>query len=113
MTDKIVVLVTARNPSEAKRIARAVIEARLAACVNIHPVIQSIYMWEGKQHSEKETMLLIKSSRPLFGELQQVILRVHSYSTPEILCLPVIDGSPDYMRWLESNLGKPSQPEEA
>lgn len=109
MTDKIVVLVTTKNQTEAKRIAKALVEARLAACVNIQPAIHSVYLWEGKLHNEKEALLLIKSSRPLFGELQQAIRKAHSYTTPEILCLPVIDGSRDYMLWLDASLLKPAE----
>ena len=105
MTDKIVVLVTAGSLKEARRIARRLVEARLAACVNLSPV-ESIYRWQGKVETGRERLLIIKTSRELFPKLQDEIVKLHSYSTPEIICLPIVDGSPQYLNWLSECIVK-------
>ena len=104
MTDKIVVLVTAGKLSEAKRIARRLVESKLAACVNVTQPVRSIYRWQGKVSQDKEYLLVIKSSRDVFPGLQAAVLKSHSYTTPEIICLPIIDGSGDYLKWMEESL---------
>jgi len=83
VTDKVVVLVTAASRRECRKIARHLVEARLAACVNITQSIESIYHWEGKLADEKEFLLLIKSSRELFPEIKAEISKIHSYHTPK------------------------------
>ena len=104
MTDKVVILVTVANRREGRQIARHLVEARLAACVNITQTIQSIYRWKGKLVEDKEFLLVIKSARPLFPEVKTAITRMHSYQTPEIICLPIIEGSEDYLRWISDSL---------
>jgi periplasmic divalent cation tolerance protein len=104
VTDKIVVLVTAGKLSEAKKIGKRLVEAKLAACVNITPPIQSVYRWQGQVVSDKEFVMLIKTSRELFPEIQAEVCQLHSYKTPEIVCLPIIDGSPNYLSWLGESL---------
>ena len=105
MNDKMVVLVTCPSAAEARRIARAVVEARLAACVNILPgAVISIYRWKGKVESAKERLLLIKTSRKLLAKLRAAIERLHSYDVPEFIALPVAAGSPAYLAWIEENL---------
>jgi periplasmic divalent cation tolerance protein len=105
MTDKIVVLTTCSSREEAQRIARRLVEARLAACVQVSAPIQSVYHWQGAVEESEETMLVIKSSRPLWERLRVEIVRLHSYSTPEVVALPIIDGAPDYLAWMERELG--------
>lgn len=100
MTDKIVILVTAHNRRECGKIARHLVEAKLAACVNITQPIHSIYRWQGKVEDDKEFLLLIKTARELFPEIKAAISTLHSYKTPEIICLPIIDGSEGYLQWL-------------
>lgn len=100
MTDKLVVLVTVGNPREARKIAKVLVNARLAACVNISTAVQSIYRWQGKIETGREVLLVIKTSREIFPELQAEIRKLHSYATPEIICLPIIDGSREYLEWL-------------
>ena len=107
MTDKIVILVTVASRDEGKRIARQLVEKRLAACVNISQPIESIYRWEGQIAEEGEFLLIIKSIRELFTEIKTEISKVHSYHTPEIICLPVIDGSRNYLQWISDSV-KPS-----
>jgi periplasmic divalent cation tolerance protein len=100
VTDKVVILVTTASLREAKQIARHLVKEKLAACVNISPPIHSIYRWEGKIVDEKEYQLFIKSSRDLFTEIKTAISTIHSYHTPEIICLPIIDGSRNYLQWV-------------
>ena len=110
MTDKIVVLVTAGNAGEAKRIARALVEQRLAACVNLMNPVESVYRWEGKVAEDAEVLLVVKTSRALFGEVRRVVEQLHSYHVPEVICLPIIDGSPNYLNWLSDSLKNPDGP---
>ena len=105
MTDKLVVLVTCSSAAEARRIARAVVEARLAACVNILPgAVISIYRWKGKVETAKERMLLIKTSRKRLAKLREAVERLHSYDVPEFIALPISAGSRGYLNWIEENL---------
>jgi periplasmic divalent cation tolerance protein len=105
LTDKCLVLVTCASAAEAKRIARDVVESRLAACVNILPgAITSIYRWEGKVESTRERLLLIKTSRKHLAKLQATVERLHSYEVPEFIALPIIAGSRAYLSWLADGL---------
>ncbi len=106
MTDKIVVLVTAASLRESTKIARQLVEAKLAACVNITQPIRSIYRWQGKMADEREFLLIIKSTRELFPEIKAAVSKIHSYQTPEIICLPVIDGSENYLQWVSDSVKK-------
>jgi periplasmic divalent cation tolerance protein len=108
MTDKIVVLVTCGSAKQAGRIARSLVERRLAACVNILGVpVCSIYRWKGKVESAKESLLLIKSSRKRFAALQYAIKQLHSYIVPEIIALPIERGSRGYLTWLGDSIRPP------
>jgi periplasmic divalent cation tolerance protein len=105
LTDKFVVLVTCSTAAEARRIARAVVEVRLAACVNIFPgAVQSIYRWKGKVESSRERLLLIKTSRKRLAKLQAAVERMHPYDVPEFIALPIAAGSAAYLAWLEECL---------
>jgi len=105
MTDKIVVLSTCASPEEAEKIARALVEKKLAACVNILPAVRSIYHWKGAIEDDRETLLLIKSSRALFGELRAEIEKLNSYETPEAIAIPIVDGLERYLEWMAEALG--------
>jgi periplasmic divalent cation tolerance protein len=108
------VLVTASSLDEARALAQAVLEARLAACVNILPGIESHYWWQGRLDSAPEVMLLIKSSAEQFDALAALVKAKHSYECPEILALAPHEIAPAYRQWWESNLleGRtPSVPE--
>ena len=98
--DAIVVLITAASREEADRIARRLVEDRLAACVTIVPQVRSIFIWEQKLSQEDEVLLLVKSRRARFALLVEAVKRLHSYSVPEIIALPVVMGSTDYIRWV-------------
>ena len=104
MTDKIVVLVTVASKKESRRIAKHLVESRLAACVNITQPIESVYRWEGKISSDKEFQLFIKTNRELFPEIKAAIASLHSYHTPEIVCLPIIEGSRNYLQWIDDSV---------
>ena len=109
MTDKLVVVVTCSSAAEARRIARSVVEARLAACVNILPgAVTSIYRWKRKIESAQERMLLIKTSRKRLRKLQAAVEKLHSYDVPEFIALPIVEGSRSYLAWLEECLEKSS-----
>jgi periplasmic divalent cation tolerance protein len=100
MTDKIVVLSTCASPEEAEKIARALVEKKLAACVNILPAVRSIYRWKNAIEDDRETLLLIKSSRALFNELRSEIERLHSYEVPEAIAIPIVEGLERYLEWM-------------
>jgi periplasmic divalent cation tolerance protein len=100
MTDKIVVLSTCASPEEAGKIARTLVEKRLAACVNILPAVRSIYRWKDAIQDDPETLLLIKSSRVLFDELREEIEKLHSYEIPEAIAIPIVDGLERYLEWM-------------
>ena len=104
MTNKIVILCTCGSPEEAEKIARELVSQRLAACVSIVPGVRSLYQWKGAVEDSQETMLLIKSTRELFPRLQSELARLHSYEVPEIVALPVVDGSERYLAWIDTEL---------
>ncbi|NWF93450.1 MAG: divalent-cation tolerance protein CutA [Syntrophaceae bacterium] len=101
MSEPIVILVTCGSEEEGLRIARSLVEERLAACVNLLPPVRSIYRWEGRVCDEKEWLLIIKTEKQRFVELEKKVKSLHSYSVPEIICLPIVEGSPPYLNWLE------------
>ncbi|PYU13226.1 MAG: divalent-cation tolerance protein CutA [Acidobacteria bacterium] len=101
MTDKVVVLVTCGTRDEAGRIAKRLVERRLAACVNVLDArVRSTYRWKGKVETAEEILLLIKSSKKLFRAVRAEVERLHSYEVPEVIALPIADGSPAYLAWL-------------
>ena len=101
--DAIVVLITAASREEADRIARRLVEDRLAACVTIMPQVRSIFTWEQKLSQEDEVLLLVKSRRTRFAQLAEAVKQLHSYSVPEIIALPVVMGAADYLRWVSES----------
>jgi len=103
--DEIVVFITASNEEEAAKIARGLIEARLAGCVNIVRNIRSIYSWQGKIEDEPEVLMIVKTQKKLFGALSAKVRELHSYTVPEIIALPIIEGSEDYLKWLREITG--------
>jgi periplasmic divalent cation tolerance protein len=85
----------------ASTLARGLVEARLAACVNILPEMRSVYRWQGEIHEDPEVQLLIKTRPELFAEIEQWIRQHHPYDVPELIALPVVQGSPAYLEWLQ------------
>ncbi len=99
--DAIVIYITVSDENEAVNISKTLVDERLAGCINIVKGIRSIYKWEGKIEDEPEVLLILKSRHHLFKRLKNRVKELHSYSVPEIIALPVIGGSDDYLRWLE------------
>jgi periplasmic divalent cation tolerance protein len=107
MSNKIVVLVTCGSRREGRRIARALVEAKLAACVNILPAaVESIYRWKGKIETAREVLLVVKTSGKLFGAAERRIRDLHSYEVPEVIAIPIARGSGVYLRWVTDSLRK-------
>jgi periplasmic divalent cation tolerance protein len=104
MTDNIVILSTCSSEEEGERLARRLVDARLAACVNIIPRVRSVYRWKGQVEDAAECLLLIKSSKSLFDAVRSSLEAAHSYEVPEVVALPVLDVSPKYLKWLQENL---------
>ena len=107
MTDKIIVLSTCPSREEAERIGKAIVEARLAACVNLVDGIHSIYLWKGEMEQNTEVLLVIKTRRELFNALRERLSQMHTYEVPEVLAVPVIDGSPAYLDWIDREVAPP------
>lgn len=108
MTDKIVVLVTTSGVRQAKKIARALVEGRLAACANLIEPVRSIYRWEGKLAEDRECLLIIKTTRGRFEEVRACVEKLHSYSVPEVIALPIVDGAANYLNWIAESVGQPA-----
>ena len=104
MTEKILVLSNCGSEEEARRVARALVEARVAACVSIVPGIQSVYHWQGAIQEDSEWMLVIKSTRPMFDSLAAELRKIHSYQVPEVLAIPVIAGDQNYLDWMDREI---------
>ncbi len=99
-TDAIVVFMTAANGEEATRLAEMLVGAHLAACVQILPEMESVYRWQGKIERQSEILLLAKTTRAKFAELEREVRALHSYDTPEIVAVPIVNGSAPYLEWL-------------
>jgi periplasmic divalent cation tolerance protein len=104
VTDKIVVLTTCDSADEAERLARHLVEHRIAACVNVVAGARSIYRWKDKIEDAAEFLLVIKSRRDVFPKLRTAIAQLHSYEIPELIALPVVDGSEAYLSWLDREI---------
>jgi periplasmic divalent cation tolerance protein len=101
----IVVLITASSEDEAAKIARSLVESKLAGCVNIIKDIRSIYTWEGKVEDESEVLMIAKTQKALFNNLIKKVKELHSYTVPEIIAHPIVDGSEEYLKWLREVTG--------
>jgi len=100
VSDAIVVFMTASNGEEAARLADMLVGAHLAACVQILPEMESVYRWQGKIERAAEVLLLAKTTKSKFEELEREVRALHSYDTPEIIAVPVVAGSASYLDWL-------------
>ena len=106
MTDKRIVLSTAGSEEEAHKIAQALVERRLAACVNIVGPIQSVYRWKGAVESAPEFLLVIKTTAAAFARVRDAIRELHSYELPECVMLQIEDGSEEYLRWIAESVNR-------
>lgn len=103
MPDHIVVYITVPSPEEGERIAKALVEKKLASCVSIVPGLRSIYRWQGKICDERELLLIAKTRGPLFERLEVEVKSYHSYKVPEIIGVPIVKGSKEYLDWIDEN----------
>jgi len=99
----VVVLVTASSKSEAVKISKRLLEKKLAACINLVSPVESSYWWKGKMEKSREVLLIIKTRKSLVKKLVSAVRAVHSYTVPEIIALPVVAGSRDYLEWIDEN----------
>jgi len=105
MSDLVAVLMTAANAEEAETLARALVEEELAACVNVVGGIRSVYRWQGEVCSDAEVLLIAKSTRAAFARLEARVRELHSYDVPEVIALPIEEGSSPYLDWLRQQVG--------
>lgn len=103
--DAVVVYITAPNEEEAAKISKTLVEEKHAGCINIVKNMRSIYNWQGKVEDEAEVLMIVKTQRHLFESLKSRVKELHSYTVPEIIAMPVIEGSEDYLRWLKEVTG--------
>jgi periplasmic divalent cation tolerance protein len=104
MTDKLLILTTAGSDSEARRIATALVEQRLAACVNIVPKIQSVYRWQDKVEAAEEFLLIIKTLGAKQSAVESAIRELHSYELPECIAIAIDSGSTEYLKWITDSV---------
>jgi periplasmic divalent cation tolerance protein len=107
MTDAIIVLTTAGSDEQADSIASALVEEKLAACVNVIGGVKSVYRWKGEIEKDNERLLVIKTTEDLFDAVRRRIRELHSYELPEVIALPISDGDPDYLAWLCGEVRSP------
>jgi len=100
----IVVIMTTSNKEEAAKIVRSLLKERLIACANIVGPVSSLFWWQGKIDEENEFLVFMKSHKSLFERLSERVTEIHSYEVPEIIALPIIAGSPPYLKWLKTSL---------
>jgi periplasmic divalent cation tolerance protein len=105
-TPYLIIFCTVPDSTTAKKIARILVKEKLAACCNILEGLNSIYSWENKIQDEAELLLIIKSRKELFPELEQQIKKLHPYVVPEIIAMPIINGNQEYLKWMEKNVKK-------
>jgi periplasmic divalent cation tolerance protein len=105
--EAIVVFMTATDGEEAGRLAELLVEKRLAACVQILPTMESVYRWQGHTERQREVLLLAKTTRAKFEDLEKEVRAAHSYETPEIVAVPITAGSPAYLQWLAHSVKEP------
>lgn len=103
MSDYLIVLVTAPGNDEAATMASALVQERLAACVNILPGVRSFYRWEGKVQDDPEVMMVIKTRRTLISKLEAHIKELHPYDVPEFVAMDIAHGSAEYLGWLAAS----------
>ena len=100
----IVILVTTKDVKQAQRIANSLLQDKLIACANIMGGVRSLFWWEGKIDSAKEALLILKTKKTLFRKAAAKIKSLHSYKTPEIIALPIVAGSKDYLKWISASV---------
>jgi periplasmic divalent cation tolerance protein len=104
VSHEIIVLVTTPNSDEANLIANALVAEQLAACVNIVPLIESIYRWEGEVKRDSEALMIIKTTNDRYAQVERSVKELHSYTTPEVIALGIERGSKEYLKWLRDSV---------
>jgi periplasmic divalent cation tolerance protein len=112
-TDFVVVLSTAPSEEVGRKIARDIVRARLAACVNVVPGVVSIFEWKGKLEEENEVLLVMKTTRDRAGEVVRKVVELHPYEVPEVIALPIVEGNPEYLSWVLSSADSERIPEDS
>ena len=102
----IVVLVTAKDARQARKIADGLLRDKLIACANIVAGVQSMFWWQGKVDAAKEVLLVLKTKRSLFKKVAAKVKALHTYQTPEIIALPIVEGNGDYLKWISDSVQK-------
>ncbi len=103
MNEHLVVFVTATSTTQARRIARRLLQSKLAACVNMVPM-ESMFLWKGEIQEEEEVLMVIKTRAEAFDELMNAVKSMHTYDTPEVIAMPVVLGSREYLRWIDDEV---------
>ncbi|HZS45872.1 MAG TPA: divalent-cation tolerance protein CutA [Blastocatellia bacterium] len=106
MAEEIVVLVTINELEEARKLAEELVQNRLIACANIISGVDTIYRWKDEIQRDREVMIILKTTRELFAKVEEVVKELHSYELPEVIALPIAEGSEEYLQWLRSSLSK-------
>lgn len=104
VSEHIIVFITVSSPEEGGRIAKSLVEKRVAACVNIVAGLRSIYRWEGKVCDDSELLLIAKTTSDLFTALEREVKSLHSYKVPEIIAVPIIYGYRKYLEWIDESI---------
>jgi periplasmic divalent cation tolerance protein len=104
VSERVIALSTVASPQDAERIARALVERGLAACVNVVPGIVSIYRWKGELQRDDERMLVIKTRSDRLEALRETLVALHPYELPEFLAVPIEDGYAPYLSWIDENV---------
>ncbi len=102
----VIVYITFSNKEEAEKIAKVLVEKRLVAGANIIPEITSFFWWKGKLEEEKESALIAKTKKEVFDKLLQEVKKLHSYECPCVIALPIVEGSPDFLNWIDEEVQK-------
>ena len=99
------VFITAKDRAQAKTISDQLLDKKLIACANIVEGVESVFRWQGKIDQAKETLIILKSKQSLFKEIVKTVKAHHSYEVPEIIALPIVEGNPDYLKWIDESVG--------
>ncbi|MGC8771812.1 MAG: divalent-cation tolerance protein CutA [Brevinematia bacterium] len=100
----IVVFITTSSLEEAKKIANYLVENKIAACINIVEKVNSTFFWKGNIENYDESLLIVKTKRSLFNKLKEEVKKLHSYTVPEIIAIPIVEGSEDYLNWIDETV---------
>lgn len=105
-TRYIVILITTKDKKEAEKIAQGLLKDKLIACANIITGVQSLFWWQGKIDKAQEVLMILKTKKNLFKKVSAKVKSLHSYQTPEIIALPIVAGSEDYLKWIDSSVDR-------